>query len=236
MMKYASETGVYSLRRCFCAELCFFKDDASAIPYKDEYFRKFFDLFDDILLSEDSPSKIIGFQVHYPEKDRFVLDYGHWELLLAAMFFSLVGARMRSEELRQKVRQMFFCEEYPRFNWNSISGFWHDKIAGFKIDEFLKLPDNELDSVEKSIRPVAESAWEYINCIDISDDVKCVNVLNKIIDKAYFMVVAADDSDSSLQTAASMFGSYMKLTEIVIDELEEGWKIFEGEADGYFCV
>ena len=73
-MKHASETGVYSLRKCLSEDLIFSKDAAPAIPYKEEYFRRFFDLLDDILLSEKTVKRIIGFQVHYPEEDKFILD------------------------------------------------------------------------------------------------------------------------------------------------------------------
>ena len=101
-MKHASETGVYSLGKCFTEDLIFSKDTAPAIPYKENHFRKFFDAFDDILLSKEPTKRIIGFHVHYPVGDKFILDYGHWEILLAAFFFSLTAARIKDSSIHKK--------------------------------------------------------------------------------------------------------------------------------------
>ena len=84
-----------------------------------------------------------------------------------------------------------------------------------------------MNELEKSLRPLAESAWEYTNCIDLSTDEKCQNVINTLLENAYFMTVAAPDGDSSLQTAASMYGSFIQLMDTRIENLEEGWQIYE---------
>ena len=226
-MKHASETGVYSLKKCLCEDLIFSKDNAPAIPYKEEYFRKFFDNLDDILLSKEPVRRIIGFQVHYPQEDKFILDYGHWELLLIFMLFALIAEKISDTAAKEKIRNYFFCGELQRFDWQSINDFWHEKISVFKLNEFLQLPDEELSELEKHIRPVAESAWEYTNCIDLSSDEKCLNILDTLLSNAYFMVVGAPDGDASLQTAASMYGAFVQLMETRIENLEEGWKIYE---------
>lgn len=226
-MKYAAETGVYSLKKCFCEDLIFFKDTAPAIPYKEEYFRKFFDNLDDILLSENTQKRIIGFQVHYPADDKFILDYGHWELLLVMCLFSLIAARIKDENCKENVRKYLFCNAASRFDWQSIDEFMHLTVGNAVIDDFLKLPDDELSEIEKHLRPVAESAWEYTNCIDLSSDEKCLNVIETLLEHAYFMIVAAPDDEASLQTAASMYGSFVQLMDTRIENLEEGWKIYE---------
>lgn len=226
-MKHASETGVYQLKKCLCEDLIFSKDAAPAIPYKEEYFRKFFDVLDDILLSAEPTKRIIGFQVHYPVADKHILDYGHWELLLIIMLFALIAARIKDENAKENLKKYFFCGDTPRFDWASINEFWQNKIASCQLDDFLKLPDDELSELEKHLRPVAESAWEYTNCIDLSSDEKCLKVIETLLNDAYFMVVAAPDGDSSLQTAASMYGSFMQLLETRIETLEESWKIYE---------
>ena len=225
-MKHASETGVYSLKKCLCEDFIFSKDSAPAIPYKEEYFRKFFDNLDDILLSKEPVRRIIGFQVHYPVEDKFILDYGHWELLLIIMLLSLIAEKLNAAE-QEKIRTYLFCGGSPRFDWQSINDFWHSKIASFKLGDFLKLPDEELSELEKHLRPVAESAWEYTNCIDLSNDEKCLKVIETLLNNAYFMVVGAPDGDASLQTAASMYGAFVQLMDTRIETLEEGWKIYE---------
>ena len=226
-MKHASETGVYSLGKCFTEDLIFSKDTAPAIPYKENHFRKFFDAFDDILLSKEPTKRIIGFHVHYPVGDKFILDYGHWEILLAAFFFSLTAARIKDSSIQQEIRKYLLYGNIPRFDWQTIADFWQEVIAEFKVDDFLKLPDEELNELEKSLRPLAESAWEYTNCIDLSTDEKCADVIKTWLQNAYFMVVAAPDGDTSLQTAASMYGSYIQLMDTRIENLEEGWQIYE---------
>ena len=234
-MKYAAETGVYSLGKCLWEDLYFSKDNAPAIPYKEEYFRKFFDVLDDILLSDSETQRIIGFQVHYPENGKLLLDYGHWELLLVLMLFSLIGARVKDEKIRQQLQEKcFFCDGKIRFDWQTPEQFYREKISGFKLDDFLKLPDEKLSELEKVLRTVAESAWEYTNCIDLSDDAKCVKVIETLLRNSYFMVVAAPDSDTSLQTAASMYGAFAKLLETRIENLEADWTVFKGENNGYF--
>ena len=84
-----------------------------------------------------------------------------------------------------------------------------------------------MNELEKSLRPLAESAWEYTNCIDLSTDEKCADVIKTLLKNAYFMVVAAPDGNTSLQTAASMYGSYIQLMDTRIENLEEGWQIYE---------
>ena len=226
-MKHASETGVYSLRKCLSEDLIFSKDAAPAIPYKEEYFRRFFDLLDDILLSEKTVKRIIGFQVHYPVGDKFILDYGHWELLLTLCFLSLTAEKIQDGKTKEDMQKYFFCNARHRFDWLSINDFMQKWVCSFKINEFLKLPDDELSEIEKHLRPVAESAWEYTNCIDLGSDEKCLQIIKILLENAYFMVVAAPDDESSLQTAASMYGSFMQLTDTRIENLEEGWKIYE---------
>lgn len=233
-MKHAAETGVYTLKKCLWEDLFFSRDNSPAIPYKEEYFRKFFDVLDDILLSETTQKRIIGFHVHYPENNKLLMDYGHWELLLILMLFSLIGARIKNEETRKKLQEKcFFCSGKVRFDWPVIHDFYCKKIAPMALDDFLKLPDEKLSELEKVLRVVAESAWEYTNCIDLSDDDKCRKVIETLLNNAYFMIIAAPDSDTSLQTAASMYGSFAKLLETKIENLEDGWKIFEG--DCYEC-
>ena len=226
-MKYASETGIYSLRKCLCEDLIFFKDAAPAIPYKEEYFRKFFDNLDDILLSGCRTKRIIGFQVHYPDGDKFILDYGHWEILLIIMLFALIAEKINDRTAREKIKNYFSCGGIFRFNWQSISDFSSSQLVSFKLGEFLKLPDEELSELEKNLRPVAESAWEYTNCIDLSSDEKCLQVIDTLLQDGYFMVVGAPDGDTSLQTAASMYGSFVQLMDTRIENLEDGWKIYE---------
>ena len=234
-MKYAVETGVYSLGKCLWEDIIFSKDNAPAIPYKEEYFRKFFDVLDDILLSENTPQRIIGFHVHYPEKDKRLLDYGHWEILLMLMLFSLIGARVKDEKIRQILKgKCFFCNGHIRFDWQTLHDFYCCRITDFTLDNFLQLPDGELSELEKILRVAAESAWEYTNCIDLSDDEKCCKVIETLLNNAYFMIVAAPNGDTSLQTAASMYGAFAKLLETKIENLEEGWTVFNGENNGYF--
>lgn len=234
-MKYAAETGVYSLEKCLWEDIFFSKDNSPAIPYKEEYFRKFFDVLDDILLSGKSTPRIIGFHVHYPQDGKLLLDYGHWEILLIMMLFSLIGEKIQDENIRQELKEKcFFCDGKMRFDWQTLQDFYCEKIAAFKLCDFLKLPDEKLSPLEKALRIVAESAWEYTNCIDLSDDEKCKKVIETLLKDAYFMVVAAPDGDSSLQTAASMYGSFVKLLDTKIEELDEDWVIFKGDENGCF--
>ena len=226
-MNHVSETGVYSLGRCLTKEFIFFKDSSPAIPFKEEYFRKFFDNLDDILLDADQPKRFIGFQANYPCEDKYSMDYGHWEILLIVMLFSLIGAKIQNENAREKIREYFFCGPHLRFDWEPVNDLWHKHIANFTLHDFLQLPDEKLSSVEKAVRPVAESAWEYTNCIDLSSDEKCINTVGKLLKNAYFMVVSAPDADTSLQTAASMYGSFIKLMDTKIETLEPGWIIYE---------
>ncbi len=226
-MKHASETGVYSLKKCLAEDLIFFKDAAPAIPYKEEYFRKFFDLLDDILLSEKEVKRIIGFQVHYPLENKFILDYGHWELLLTQCLLALIAEKIQDSKQKEDMQKYFFCGSEFRFNWMSINDFMKKRVCSFKVNEFLKLPDEELSEIEKHLRPVAESAWEYTNCIDLGSDEKCLQVVKNLLKNAYFMVVAAPDDEASLQTAASMYGSFIQLTDTRIENLEESWNIYE---------
>ena len=226
-MNYIHETGVYSLGKCLHEKMTFFKENAPAIPYKEEYFKKFFDVLDDILLSANAPRRIIGFQVHYPIGEKFSLDYGHWELLLIMCLFSLIAARVKNEEAKKQIKEYLFCNGKSRFDWQSINDFMLEQVGNFKLDEFLKRPDDKLSEIEKHLRPIAESAWEYTNCIDLGTDEKCLKVIDDLRNRAYFMVVAAPDDESSLQTAASMYGSFMQLMDTRLENLEEGWKIYE---------
>ena len=225
-MKYISETGVYSIGKCLTGDYIFAKDNAPAIPYKEEYFRKFFDVLDDILLSANQPDRIIGFHANYPENGKIMTDYGHWELLLILMLFSLIGEKIQSDTARNDLKKIFSINNAPRFEWQSINDFYCNKIADFKLNEFLQLPDEKLSALEKNLRPVAESAWEYTNCIDLGNDEKCLQVIENLLKNGYFMIVCAPDPDSSLQTAASMFGSFEKLLDTRIENLEQGWKIY----------
>lgn len=235
-MKYAAETGVYSLKKCLWEDLFFSKDNSPAIPYKEEYFRKFFDVLDDILLSAAPVRRIVGFHVHFPKADKHLLDYGHWEILLILMLFSLIGARIKDEKIRKMMQdKCFFCDGKIRFDWHTLHDFYNDKIANFTLDDFLKLPDDELSELEKILRVVAESAWEYTNCIDLSNDAKCCQVIETLLKKAYFMVVAAPDDESSLQTAASMYGAFVQLLDTKIETLDAEWKIFEGDENECFA-
>jgi hypothetical protein len=143
------------------------------------------------------------------------------------MRFSILAEKLQSEA--DRTRLIYECLQINnsfRINWKHIENFYQNELLALNLTAFIKKSDDELSAVEKVLRDVAEAAWEYTNCIDISNDDKIMKFVNNILENAMFMVVIGANSDESLEVAASMYGSFKKLLAIDLDTLDSEWKRF----------
>lgn len=220
--------GIYKLKTVINSDIIWHKDNSPAIPFKYEYSQLFFNQIDKIALAEGvAEPTLIALCAVYENKEKFYLDYGHWEILMMLMLFSILAEKLQSEA--DRTRLIYECLQINnsfRINWKHIENFYQNELLALNLTAFIKKSDDELSAVEKVLRDVAEAAWEYTNCIDISNDDKIMKFVNNILENAMFMVVIGANSDESLEVAASMYGSFKKLLAIDLDTLDSEWKRF----------
>ncbi len=221
-------TGIYRLKTVVKSDIIWYKDLSPAIPFKYEYSQLFFNQIDKIALAESIPPQtLIALCAVYEENDNFYLDYGHWEILMILMLFSLLGEKLQSESNRnQLIYECLQINNNLRLNWKHIDKFFREEVLALNLTRFIKKADEELSAVEKVLRDIAEAVWEYVNCIATDSDEKIMDFVDKLLENAVFMVVIGGNSDESLEAAASMYGSFGKLLATDLNKLDNEWKYF----------
>ncbi len=226
MENYSS--GIYKLDTVINSNLLWHKDNSPAIPFKYEYSQLFFNQIDRIALAEgETPKSLIGLCAVYIDAEKHYLDYGHWELLMTLMLFSMLAEKVQDPDLKEKIVNVYLKKDnLSRINWKHIDSFYQNELLQLRLTDFVKKPDEELSAIEKVLREVAEAVWEYTNCISINNDEEIMTLINNLLAKAMFMVIIGGNSDESLSVAASMYGSFSKLIATDLENLPPEWNFF----------
>lgn len=218
-------TGIYRMDSALRGDKTLWsKNDGQSLPFRREAAAAWGDRLDRILLEEQPEEELLGCVAVYPDNfNRWSVDYGHWELLLSLFLIALWGEQLEDETRKDEWKNEFLD---GAFHWTEISSFWKRWVLSFRLSEFIRLADEELDEKERVLRDVAESAKEYVLSCPVSCDEALTVLLEKMLRHGRLIVVVATTPDESLSVAASMFAAYRKLLNTNLTSLKGEWPEF----------